>query len=550
MSSFGKKILSIILSLTMSLGLISIYGNSVTVSSASAGQSEYKVGDIIEYGAYPQSDVTNSLGSVLDSQIGTWKSYGYYSGSDIYFDGQMAPSNYMYYKDVTYNGEKYRGVMFDKYKKYHIGYHYGKIEEDNSYQDDNGYYCNNVYWFKYEPIKWRVLDPLSGFVICDSIIDCQPINSYIFKNGKTGSGEAAYWGDIDKTYYVSNYSKSLMRQWLNSTFFNTAFSSEQKENIKLTGLNNDCVKISGVEREYEEFNAPHTEDKIFLLSFDEVKNGDYKLDLKSRQLQGTDYAKCEGLAVDSKSGNSDWWLRTPCFSSHIMCLVTSRGYVCGTGEKELNGYSATLNIVGVCPAMKLNTIKNDISSGVLEEYEVTWKANGVDTVQTVSIGYPLVKPANPFKEGYTFKGWTPEVPVTMPKCNLTFMAVFEKINPTALSKLFVPSNTEVKYASTVTVKAKATDVPEGYYVALYDGKTLLKKGSNNEVSYTFPNEFTSTKNLTVKIIDNEENVQKDGNGNDLSASFEVKAKSGFFAKLIAFFKRLFKTLPKVTIEPK
>ena len=163
--------------------------------------------------------------------------------------------------------------------------------------------------------------------------------------------------------------------------------------------------------------------------------------------------------------------------------------------------------------------------------------------------------SNPTRENYTFKGWTPEVPTTMPASNLTFTAVFEKnpeqpVNPTVSAKLIVPSSTEVEYAATLTVKAKATDVPEGYYVALYDGNTQLAKGSNAEVSYIFPGEFTGTKNITAKIIDDNGNVQKDGNGNDLSASFEVKAKSGFFAKLIAFFKRLFKSLPAVTVEPK
>ena len=123
-------------------------------------------------------------------------------------------------------------------------------------------------------------------------------------------------------------------------------------------------------------------------------------------------------------------------------------------------------------------------------------------------------------------------------------------NPTASAKLIVPANAEVEYAATVTVKAKATDVPEGYYVALYDGKTQLKKGSNTEVSYTFPGEFKETKNITVKIIDDNENVQKDADGKELTGNVEIKAKSGFFAKLIAFFKRLFRALPNVTVEPK
>ena len=118
------------------------------------------------------------------------------------------------------------------------------------------------------------------------------------------------------------------------------------------------------------------------------------------------------------------------------------------------------------------------------------------------------------------------------------------------AKLKIPAATDVEYGSSVTVIAKATGVPDGYYVALYDGGTLLAKGDNTEVSYTLPNEFTATKKLTVKIIDANKNVQKDSNGNDLSGSFELKVNSGFFAKLIAFFKRLFKALPAVTVEPK
>ena len=123
-------------------------------------------------------------------------------------------------------------------------------------------------------------------------------------------------------------------------------------------------------------------------------------------------------------------------------------------------------------------------------------------------------------------------------------------NPTYNAKLKVPSNTEVEYAATVTIKATAIGVPKGYYVALYDGKTLLAKGDNTKVNYTFSGEFTSTKNITVKVIDDNENVQKDGNGKDLTGTVEIKAKSGFFDKFIAFFKRLFKALPAVTVESK
>ena len=42
-------------------------------------------------------------------------------------------------------------------------------------QDDSGYYTNTVYWFKFEPIKWKVLSESDGdaFLCADMIPDSQ-----------------------------------------------------------------------------------------------------------------------------------------------------------------------------------------------------------------------------------------------------------------------------------------------------------------------------------------------------------------------------------------
>ncbi|MBQ3046319.1 MAG: leucine-rich repeat protein [Clostridia bacterium] len=59
------------------------------------------------------------------------------------------------------------------------------------------------------------------------------------------------------------------------------------------------------------------------------------------------------------------------------------------------------------------------------KFTVKWFVDGVATEQTVTEEAAITKPANPEKEGYTFIGWTPEVPDTMPAENLEFTAVWQ-----------------------------------------------------------------------------------------------------------------------------
>ncbi|MBQ2974499.1 MAG: InlB B-repeat-containing protein, partial [Clostridia bacterium] len=58
-------------------------------------------------------------------------------------------------------------------------------------------------------------------------------------------------------------------------------------------------------------------------------------------------------------------------------------------------------------------------------YDVTWDVDGVQTKDEYHYNDKIEAPADPVKEGYTFKGWTPEVPATMPAEDLTFVAIFE-----------------------------------------------------------------------------------------------------------------------------
>ena len=144
--------------------------NSV-VFAPRAEASGLNKGDIIELGSYPQQRVTDeALLSALDSQEKDWISYNYYSGTDGESAGSMESGDWMKYADFTYDGIKYRAVTFSKYMP---DCTFDEASEDYRYstQEENGYKVDNAYYFRYDPIVWCVLDPESGLVMCEMIID-------------------------------------------------------------------------------------------------------------------------------------------------------------------------------------------------------------------------------------------------------------------------------------------------------------------------------------------------------------------------------------------
>ena len=180
------------------------------------------------------------------------------------------------------------------------------------------------------------------------------------------------------------------------------------------------------------------------------------------------------------------------------------------------------------------------------EYKATFVADGVTVAVVVytAESKSINEPAVPAKEGYTGVWEAYELAIG----GVTVNAVYTINNPTANAKLNVKASQTVDYKANVTVTATAENVPDGYVLAIYEGDILRVKGYNSSVSYK-AGTMTASKTFTVKVIDANGNVQKDANGNDLAANCEVKVKSGFFDKLIAFFKGLFGSLPNVEVRP-
>ena len=340
-------------------------------------------GTVINFGSYPQSKVTDGATiSALDSVTKNWKSYKYYSGTGDYDDGNMEPSDYMKYADIKLGGNKYRAVTFSEYRPRYTGY---KSSASYSYQDDNGYYTNKVYYFKYEPLKWRVLDASTGLIVCDFAIDSQAYNNY---NLCTDSTYESFWGDSDKNHSASDWENSSLRAWLNNEFYNVAFNEVQQVKIReLTRENNDSS--------FGTFDSKPTSDKITLLSFNDVLNTSYGFSSSTssdteRYRKGTDYAKCQGLEVysdlgSSYDGNSWWRLRTPS-SFHGAIFVGYDGWLC-------NGYRVNSVYKGVVPALNLTQSKigtSSITSGEIAAEEVM-DENAVETSRAVQTVYAPLK---------------------------------------------------------------------------------------------------------------------------------------------------------------
>lgn len=295
-----------------------VNGDNNTDSSDNTIEPSQKDGNVVNFGSYPQTEVNDSaikdelynLAGTLPTSANSyaWTDYEYYVNGSV--------SSYMWYQDIEYNGEKYRGVFFREYRPTSYSIKSSELTEytnnngrhvKNTNQNENGYTKTIVYWFKFEPIKWKILTRSNGkaLVLADLILDSQDYepndsNSIYSHNG--GSG------------YANNYELSHIRAWLNDNFYNTAFNATEQTLIDTTTVDNSVSSTGYSSNSYE---CSNTQDKIFLLSYSEATNSSYGFSSDvDRQAKGSDYAKAQGLGVyrhsgGSYDGNSGWWHRSP-----------------------------------------------------------------------------------------------------------------------------------------------------------------------------------------------------------------------------------------------
>ena len=374
MKGYLKRLMAAMISVVIVMASFPFDGFIVVHAEDEALDSEeisFKSGDILGFGSYPQSKVEDdAITATLASMIGDddWVSYGYYSGNGSI--GSMTQSDYMKYADIEYNGEQYRAVRFTAYRP-SISYKTSPSQASDTVtplQFENGYYVNTVYYFRYEPLQWRVLDPYDGLIMCENIIDSQAFNNEMYEN------EGEYYTSESHENYASNYAESTIRSWLNDTFYDCAFSPEEKERILQT-YNEACVYDSA----FSKYNLnPIENDKIFLLDYWQLINtktmfsSDVDYYDPNRQASGTDYAKCQGLWVNRYSseyaGNSYQITSATSSSSKDVCYIGSGGVFChGTATDYSNVCNSS---AGIRPACRISGLKFENPNITIEKNKV------------------------------------------------------------------------------------------------------------------------------------------------------------------------------------
>ena len=514
------------------------------------------VGDIITFGSYPQSEVTKENDSAtyakLEAAKKNWVSYRYYSGDGS--RGSMQPGDWMKYADITLGGEKYRAVRFTQYRPRSTE---RSFSSEHLLQDDNGYTVNNIYYFKYEPLKWQVLDPKKGLVLSKSIIDSQAYSNTIYDNAGKG-----YTNDATGENYANDYATSSIRKWLNEDFYNTAFTSAQKQNILPTTLDNKAYSV-----DHSKYDSVSTTDNIFLLSYSEVQSASYGFtdsvnSTGARMAVGTDYAKAQGLDVCSSNRCSLWRLRSAGGYPGLACYVNPFGDV-----SSLAGYVADTSD-GIRPALRLSNLATNTGDSSSAKAHSPAKA-------------PAVASFSPNKTNKVYKYYANTVPgrvymlyafsgerelsklefvtykvadsdstifeyIPRNKGELRMMLVYKDGDKVKQSKAVLAENAEFKirepstktlnYGQTLVLTTESKNMPQGSYTEwVIPNKLAVIK--NDWIPITADKTCEELVIAIASTADDETIVNAEG---DHAIDYiTIECKSNFFLKLIAFFKKLF-----------
>lgn len=233
----------------------------------------------VYYGIYPQSLVTDSL--LIQTLERT--SVSYYGG-------------YYYYRGEYYAKEKaILGRDTD-----------GSLLSIRQFDCGEEIIENATYWFKVEPIKWKVLstEDDNRMLLSEKLLSVQ-------KFYKNGAMRVIDGNEI----WPSNYKYSDIRQWLNIDFYYSVFAFNS-DNVLTTEVDNSPATTFNAPSEY---CCENTFDNVFALSYEDYTNSSYGFSQNpdsssTRIFKTTDYSRAQGSRYGTESNNlfcGYVWTRSP-----------------------------------------------------------------------------------------------------------------------------------------------------------------------------------------------------------------------------------------------
>ena len=294
-------------------------------SSMDAGQKV--TWDCVYFGNYPQSEITSKDSSIYNTLKNA-------TGWD--------ENN-----DITIGGTKYRRLKGEDATYY-------SSNEEGQYNWNGSYKI--YHYFKYEPIKWRVLNRNGNdaFLLADVALDDQKYNTNF------GDVTDVTWETSSMRSWLNGYGASVNQpkiDYRRKNFINSAFTSTQRSAIKTTSVVNNNNTNYGA-------GCGNTSDKVFLLSISEVCNTDiaagygfakeYYSDDEARRSRCSTYAHAMGVGrfMDEYNGNGWWWLRSQSYENDS---VPDDGSI-------FENMDVDDDFCGVRPALHLNLSSSNLYS--------------------------------------------------------------------------------------------------------------------------------------------------------------------------------------------
>ena len=290
----------------------------------------------VDFGSYPQWFVGSELNKTLD----IW-----------YENNTPTPENTYVVRTRTWEAFTY--IDGNVYAR---GFSYPYDEDYKYLNGENVCLDGETSWFKVEPIRWVVLNYEAYTSGSESELE---IMSYLaltadirFYASDTDADGTAGTSD-DPNQWVN----SELRTWLNSTFYTSAFTSDEQELISTTTVGNNIT--GNYNTSTSNTTGVATEDKVYLLSYWDYYNsaGVFAETSTKRLCSPTDFALgnyCYKLTSASfvtatypNGGTCHYWTRSAAPLASDALLVYRNG---GLGYST----SVTNYYRGVRPALRIS----------------------------------------------------------------------------------------------------------------------------------------------------------------------------------------------------